>query len=320
MSAALSISFYGVLSFCVLYSASIRRSSMRGDKTQLFKKEHKEEALHFGLNLMQDEDLLMEAEEEHEHVPATDLDEVTIVVSNEDDHSHPASQPPPLSTDTTNTPPNTTTPPKTASVTTIAVNKPTPKPRSHATVPSSPEMHTQPAGSQSRSEAQVSNKQLAGDGPKREMTVVQPPPVRAPSVPQASPNVSLPQESNHAGPPQPQAPGNQTRRQSGSTLIDLKKHRSNSRENLADIAMQSMFLESLQGGRRVNTSGSSPQGNSVAGGDRSDKTKNGHNNNNTTVQGYASSPNDGQLRRFVAPTHSRVVGEEEDKERCCVIL
>ena len=29
---------------------------MRGDKSQLFKKEHKEEALHFGLNLMHDHD------------------------------------------------------------------------------------------------------------------------------------------------------------------------------------------------------------------------------------------------------------------------
>ena len=37
----------------------MRRSSMRGDKSQLFKKEQKEEALHFGLNLMRDDDLLM---------------------------------------------------------------------------------------------------------------------------------------------------------------------------------------------------------------------------------------------------------------------
>ena len=31
-----------------VYSASIRRSSMRGEKSQLFMKEAKEEAMHFG--------------------------------------------------------------------------------------------------------------------------------------------------------------------------------------------------------------------------------------------------------------------------------
>lgn len=37
-------------------SASIRRSSLRGEKSVLFKKEAKEEALHFGLLPMEDND------------------------------------------------------------------------------------------------------------------------------------------------------------------------------------------------------------------------------------------------------------------------
>ena len=49
-----------LLCYHVCFSASIRRSSMRGDrKSELAKKEHKEEALHFGLNLMHDEESLM---------------------------------------------------------------------------------------------------------------------------------------------------------------------------------------------------------------------------------------------------------------------
>ena len=37
-----------LLFFFYVYSASIRRSSMRGEKSQLFMKEAKEEAMHFG--------------------------------------------------------------------------------------------------------------------------------------------------------------------------------------------------------------------------------------------------------------------------------
>ena len=40
------------------FSASIRRGSMKGDRDVLFKREHKEEALHFGHNLITDQDCL----------------------------------------------------------------------------------------------------------------------------------------------------------------------------------------------------------------------------------------------------------------------
>ena len=37
----------------------MRRSSVRGEKSNLFKKEAQEEALHFGLRLLQDEEDIM---------------------------------------------------------------------------------------------------------------------------------------------------------------------------------------------------------------------------------------------------------------------
>lgn len=47
-----------LLLFFFCFSASMRRSSLRGEKSNLFKKEAQEEALHFGLRLMQDEEEL----------------------------------------------------------------------------------------------------------------------------------------------------------------------------------------------------------------------------------------------------------------------
>lgn len=262
-------------------NASIRRSSMRGDKTQLFKKEHKEEALHFGLNLMNDEELLMEAEEEHEHLPATDLDEVTIMVGSDEERKPPSPEVNCVDGGGDSTP---------ATITTIHVNKPTPKPRNLAHPANSSQPHPQPPT----------------DSPKPTMsgnrsTDPNLPPAGVPNSSQ-TPQV---QKGGGSGPtPQPrplhpQAGGGQ--KAPGPTLSNLKRERSNSRENLVDQAVQDMFLESVHGGR---------------GGPA--KTKNGHNNNNNAVH-YTTS--DGELRRFVAPEHSSVIGgDEEDRQQCCVIL
>ncbi|CAG5135918.1 unnamed protein product [Candidula unifasciata] len=70
-------------------SASMRRSSLRGDKSNLFKKEAQEEALHFGLRLMQDEEELGVLVEEKENLPATNLDDVTISFDDSDKPSLP---------------------------------------------------------------------------------------------------------------------------------------------------------------------------------------------------------------------------------------
>ncbi|RUS77342.1 hypothetical protein EGW08_014896 [Elysia chlorotica] len=59
-------------------NASMRRSSLRGEKSNLFKKEAQEEALHFGLRVLQDDDELGVLHEEKENLPATNIDDVTI--------------------------------------------------------------------------------------------------------------------------------------------------------------------------------------------------------------------------------------------------
>ncbi|XP_076449866.1 protein phosphatase 1 regulatory subunit 16A-like [Babylonia areolata] len=280
-------------------NASIRRSSMRGDKSQLFKKEHKEEALHFGLNLMKDEESLMEAEEEHENQPATDIDEVTITVGNDEDRKSPSPPASPAAMSATvevnsvdGGQGQVISPP--AAVTTIQVNKPTPKPRSTVhphpdsagSIPSStPAQGPYPSPPSSSS----SHRAGGGSGP--------PPP--------------------HPQPLHPPVGGQQKGVGVGPTLPSLKRERSNSRENLVDLAVQDMFLESVQG-RRQHSDGTLQGNNSIAA-----KTKNGHNNNNnnSSAASVLNSTTDGQLRRFVAPEHAQVIGgDESEKQSCCVIL
>ncbi|KAK7114150.1 protein phosphatase 1 regulatory subunit 16A-like isoform X1 [Littorina saxatilis] len=302
-------------------STSMRRSSMRGDKSQLFKKEQKEEALHFGLNLMHDEELLMEAEEDQENLRPTDLDEVNIVVTSDDDSrqqpSPPASKPDTLDGTAPSALP-------TAGVTTININRPTPKPRSvnnpdslskstgakakplapsNSNRPNQPQQQRQssPANQRREDPTKQSNGQNAVQVADSQNASVQ--------------NASSDDEQTPPQSPPPHPGATHERRQSGSTLSDLKKHRSNSRENLLDQAVQNMFLDSVSGGRqqRPNPSGG---GSPVQGRAPVDKAKNGHNNNNNAVH---YNPADGQLRRYVAPTNAPVVGDD-DKQNCCVIL
>ncbi|KAL8616326.1 hypothetical protein ACOMHN_056269 [Nucella lapillus] len=332
-------------------SASMRRSSMRGDKSQLFKKEHKEEAQHFGLNLMPEDDSLMEAEEEHDPVPSTDLDEVTVVVTNEDDHPPPSSSssssspPTPSSSSSSSSPPppssrriqdepdrappppavTVTAPPP--SVTTITINsrppvvqsRPTqdaPSASSHAAQsqtsvptdshrpppPQPPSRNRPPSPAASSSDSgpkPVTTQNAAGEsGPN--------------AVTQNNNAASGPPRSSYGPPVLPRqpvhpAPATNERRPSGPTLSDLKRQRSNSRENLLDIAVQSMFLESLHGGRQQGVGGQ---------GQGREKARNGHQNS----KGVHYSAADGQLRRYVSPTSDPVVGGDDGKQKCCVIL
>ncbi|KAH9503466.1 hypothetical protein Btru_068005 [Bulinus truncatus] len=73
-------------------TASMRRSSLRGEKGSLFKKEAQEEALHFGLRMMQDEEELPVVTEEAP--PTSNIDDVTLSF---DDHDNkvPTSKPSP---------------------------------------------------------------------------------------------------------------------------------------------------------------------------------------------------------------------------------
>ncbi|XP_025114575.1 protein phosphatase 1 regulatory subunit 16A-like isoform X2 [Pomacea canaliculata] len=287
------------------FSASVRRSSMRGDKSQLFKKEHKEEALHFGLVLMQDEDLSPEADD-HENLPVTDLDEVTVVVKNKDEKRQQSSS-------------ASDKQPAPHSVTNITVGKPQPKPRSGVTLNQSSDSLSKATGSQAKATMEgqrisPNSSPALSDRNRRKMNA------DADSCTEShhelAGNLSGPKESQNQSisPPLPLQTGNTARHPSSNTLLDLKKNRSNSRENLLDTQVQNMFLESVQAPRRSNNT--SAVGKAMPG---EDKTKNGHNNNNAPSQGYTYSTADGQLRRYVAPNNAPVVGEEE-KQKCCVIL
>lgn len=287
-------------------NTSMRRSSMRGDrKSDLMKKEHKEEALHFGLSHMHDNDSLQEAEEEHETSRVTDLDEVTIVVNSEDERPHPSSP-----SHKGNDVPDGVRP---AAVTKITVNKPvkpTPKPRQNT-----PESSPLPTQRKVMADAQWSKSSSPDESRKEhpantENILQHPQPIAQ--------NVS--QNNIEGGAPQPrhssQSSVSSDRRQSASTLSDLKRHRSNSRENLLDAAVQNMFLESVQGGRHQQQRPPSHHHPGPEAG--TDKSKNGHNNNNNSAMHYNAA--DGQLRRYVAPSSSPVVGGEEKHNKCCVIL
>ncbi|XP_013085828.2 protein phosphatase 1 regulatory subunit 16A-like isoform X2 [Biomphalaria glabrata] len=71
-------------------TASMRRSSLRGEKSNLFKKEAQEEALHFGLRMMQDEEELPAVTEEAP--PTSNIDDVTLTF---DDHDNKRPKPSP---------------------------------------------------------------------------------------------------------------------------------------------------------------------------------------------------------------------------------
>lgn len=127
---------------------------------------------------------------------------------------------------------------------------------------------------------------------------------------------------------------------SSSTLNDLKKQRSDVRrdslKDTLDAQFQKMFLETIPQINNRNSSASvmsnstsSYQHTHIYPPPMMEKTKNGHNANNSTASaplarsgsttsGPHSSFREGHLRRFVAPSNSPVVGGDE-KQKCCVI-
>ncbi|XP_060576435.1 protein phosphatase 1 regulatory subunit 16A-like isoform X2 [Ruditapes philippinarum] len=77
------------------HSASIRRTSMRGEKRPLFKKEAKEEALHpFGQSLGDDDEIGDYMDDNKENLPATNIDDVkiSIIEDEPDKHRHEAKE------------------------------------------------------------------------------------------------------------------------------------------------------------------------------------------------------------------------------------
>lgn len=324
-------------------SASIRRSSMRGDKSPLFMKEAREEALHFGWRQNGDEEDLME--EDKENSPATNIDDVQIIIDEEKPEppkqskqsSHPPKQ--------TSQPPKTTSPPaKTTSpsstrqpktVDTTAPSKTSPRNRStdrppgerqstnsrssrHESPPQGQKARPQPppAGRQERPSSHAETVSDKPNIPKSvsEQEVVrrrqqekrgEAPGSRAKSNSyQLNNSESVPAAPNVRYPSGPQS----------ITLADLKRQRaeSRSRENsLTDISsqVQNMFIHSLSSNDSKKYSSSSLPGKEVP-----HKDKNGHNTNNNT-QSYHHDA----VHKFKAPNSAPVIGEEE-KHGCCVVM
>lgn len=325
------------------HNASIRRSSMRGDKSPLFMKEAREEALHFGWRQNGDEEDLME--EDKENSPATNIDDVQIIIDEEKPEppkqskqsSHPPKQ--------TSQPPKTTSPPaKTTSpsstrqpktVDTTAPSKTSPRNRStdrppgerqstnsrssrHESPPQGQKARPQPppAGRQERPSSHAETMSDKPNIPKSvsEQEVVrrrqqekrgEAPGSRAKSNSyQLNNSESVPAAPNVRYPSGPQS----------ITLADLKRQRaeSRSRENsLTDISsqVQNMFIHSLSSNDSKKYSSSSLPGKEVP-----HKDKNGHNTNNNT-QSYHHDA----VHKFKAPNSAPVIGEEE-KHGCCVVM
>ncbi|CAG5122581.1 unnamed protein product [Candidula unifasciata] len=240
-------------------NTSIRRSSLRGEKSSLFKKEAQEEAMHFGMRLMQDDEDLGVLDEEKENMPATNIDDVSTTFD-EHDHRKTTGSPqlPPFSSSTNN--------------------------KDHRYSDRLPDGKVNRPG------------QLADDRPLLTGS-------------------------------------------SGSTLTDLKKHRSDVRrdslKDTLDAQFQKMFLETVPQINNRNstasvTSNSTPyQHLHIYPPPMMEKAKNGHNSNSSTTSasltrsgstssGPHSSFREGQLRKFVAPSNAPVVGGDE-KQKCCVI-
>ncbi|XP_067651216.1 protein phosphatase 1 regulatory subunit 16A-like isoform X2 [Haliotis asinina] len=280
-------------------SASIRRSSLRGEKSVLFKKEAKEEALHFGLLPMDDND--DGDDDEKETSPITDIDDVKVTISDDQEQdsrdgppSRPASnavvsrptnsQPAVLKEDVHRPPPQTAPASKSE---TVKSQQPRPPPE---------------------------NRPVAENRPSENRPVSQGDKVaHVDSAEQGASARVLPAQQW-----QPRAPPHGAQ---FSTLPDLKKTRTEqrvvdppARPKTLDDHLQDMFLTSLQKDPVM-------QGSNVPKASAKDKAQNGHNNNNRTS---ISSSNrntyphdDGRLKSF--KTHAVIGGDDDKDTKCCVI-
>ncbi|XP_059176383.1 protein phosphatase 1 regulatory subunit 16A-like isoform X2 [Physella acuta] len=238
-------------------NASMRRSSLRGEKSNLFKKEAQEEALHFGLRLMQDEEELPVLTEERETLPASNIDDIAVSI---DDHDN--------------------------------IEQPSPAPRHR----SDPRMN--PGNSLGRTSAD----KLPGGNNAAKPT----------AAGRSPPSVSY---------------SNDMRRQYSDVREPVQM---DPQKEALEAQLQSMFLASVPNRQARSTSVTSvtPPQLQFYPPPMMEKAKNGHNNNNNTALSTASTNStpqssfrDGQLRRFVAPTNAPIVGGDEDeKQKCCVIL
>lgn len=372
------------------HSASIRRTSMRGEKKPLFKKEAKEEALHFGMmGMNNDDDDAMDYREEKENVPATNIDDVTITLIDDvadtyhpeviDNNKHSLKDTRSVNNKHKDAQKESSHKAqdkeqqqqkqqqgrsevkevKEVKVPTTVAHKPqAPKgqtPETQKSRPSEsesrkaepPPIHIQMVRTGDSNPVPVS--QSAERSPviekdKRSSSEVKPTsPPSSTNNPPNKPSGRVPSfrknRDSQRRANQDEPPNNPVRYPTGTpsgTLADLKKQRAEQHKfgNSLDAQVQNLFLHSLSGdnskyrsGGSTGSAGTSPQ---QAQPPRKDSAQNGrnvknnnNNNNNSPRQaqppGYIS--DNGQLRRFSAPTSSPVIGEDNKfKSNCCVIL
>ncbi|XP_033755398.1 protein phosphatase 1 regulatory subunit 16A-like isoform X2 [Pecten maximus] len=295
-------------------SASIRRSSMRGEKNPLFMKEAKEEALHFGWRKDNNDDIV---EDEKENLPSTNIDDVQLII--DDGAEDKRKQPQSLIETSLNG--NTDTVEYTRMISdTIDIRKQQNR-NSKSKSPNETKTVNRTSTTDRPSAPDQTANQQSGQGTahqggpgltkKRSFTrkSEQSPPQRQKAEPLEE--EQLTEEEDGEG-----ESGSKVRYPSGTpsiTLSDLKKHRSESRSrenSVIDTQVQNLFLSSLNSNNKKYSSSSLPRG------DNSDHhtDSNGHNNNMKSYPNHSEN-----IRRFTAPGHSPAVGGEE-KQGCCVIL
>ncbi|GFO46756.1 protein phosphatase 1 regulatory subunit 16a, partial [Plakobranchus ocellatus] len=277
-------------------SASMRRSSLRGEKSTLFKKEAHEEALHFGLRMLEDDEDLGVLHEEKEHLPATNIDDVTITF---DDAENSAA---------------------------------TNGFKSHHTPPSSPPQPNQQRSEQNRDYPTTNGTQTSSSQskptvtPRGQSSMKQQTPVPAPrdKKPEGiliSSGTSYPAPSTTAA-----SPVNATDAHFQSMFLDsvpnLKRGAStNSNSDNQLHFYRPPMMEKAKNGQFNNNNYSNNAAATVPA-----TTTPGRGGTQTGPMGPAmngprSSFREGQLRRFVAPSGDPAVGAEDDeKHKCCVIL
>ncbi|XP_069113992.1 protein phosphatase 1 regulatory subunit 16A-like isoform X2 [Argopecten irradians] len=293
-------------------SASIRRSSMRGEKNPLFMKEAKEEALHFGWRKDNDEDIV---EDEKENLPSTNIDDVQLIIDDADDNKRK-----PQSLIETSLNGNTTDTVQYSRMIsdTIDIRKQQHR-NSKSKLPNETKNVNRTSSADRPSAPDQTANQQTGQGSGHQGA---PGVTKKPSFTRKSDH-SPPQRQKDVEPLDEEQPneddeesGSKVRYPSGTpsiTLSDLKKHRSESRSrenSVIDTQVQNLFLSSLNSNNKKYSSSSLPRG------DNPDHhtDSNGHNNNMKSYPNHSEG-----IRRFTAPGHAPAVGGEE-KQGCCVIL
>lgn len=276
-------------------SASIRRTSMRGEKSQLFMKEAKEEAMHFGWG----KNDLDEEDKENSH--STNIDDVELIIDDEIDKNRHRSE--------------------------------HHEERHHEEKRQQQEKPTIIRQEIKREDSERSSRSGGGNDLSRRTSFNKR--NQKPDIPQNRDQSipDKPYELNHDDSRRSQnydhenSSTNLPNVNSGSSssltsnrypsgtpslnLSELKKHRSDSRsrENsvtAVDSAVQDMFLSSLNNRNKYSSSPSQSK-------DQHQHSKNNGHNNNTPYY-----PNE-SMKKFKAPGGAPVVGGEE-KDGCCSIL